>query len=553
MAVTDIPLKIRDANGNLQRLSTSEENYLAYQLGLNLAERSTGEVSALTLNSSGAVTVGSHTDTFYTDPVGTAPGSSISAPSTVVTTLYQVDGNADSSGLDWRIPVGFEESDDSFREMVDSDFDSLVTRLVSVQTTNDYPGVYYLDSDGFSDPDWDVHITSVFSDTQTDGTTVNYNIFQRQTITPPTAVRPMAIKRTSGRTGDYDGGLQEFTDAQIKYTLGQRAKTVIMSSGIGTYQLRSSAQGAPTDPGNWVAKGIAVDTRKDVSDVNYVGSYGSDYVGTFAGTSTQQYAGQFTTGYTGAYARQYTGQYTGDFAGSYGSLVDKSYVGNYIGAASYVGLRSFAGSGTAQYAGTASQQFTGFYIRQYVRQFTGFYIRQYVGQYSGTYKRETNFAGFYFNNAQGEEFTGYYTGTQGFTGTFSGFYGGNVSKQFSGFYGGNVAKQYTGTVAAQYTGTTTVFYTGSRSFAGTASFAGTYTGQYTRQYVGSFTSNFSGQFTNQYAGVYSRQYTGVYAQQYAGVYTGQYTGVSYAQQYAGQTIQSSSSTIETYTLYVRTA
>lgn len=553
MPQLDIPLKIRDGAGNLQQLTTSEENYLAYQLGLNIAESNDSDVSILSIEPSSGIVVGYYSNTFYTDPVGTSPGSSISAPSSITTTLYQIDGNADSSGADWRYPVGYNDSDNSFREMEDSDFSSLMTRLLTSFATNEYPGCFRLDSDGFSDADWSVRINNVFSDTQTDGTTVNYNIFQRQSITAPTAVRPVYIKRDAGRTGVYDGGLQEYTDDEIKYTFGQKAKTYIMSEGIGTYQLRSSAQGAPTAPGTWVARGIALDTRKEVSDTNYAKSYAPAYTGVFAGSSTTQYTGQYAGDYIGLYTRQYTGQYTGDFAGTYGGLVNKTYIGNYIGAASYSGLRSFAGSTTAQFTGTASQQFTGFYIRQYVGQFTGFYIRQYVGQFSGTYKSASNFSGFYFNNSIGENFVGYYTGERGFTGTFSGFFGGGVAKTFSGFYGGNVAKQYTGTVSAQYTGITTAFYTGTRFFTGTASYAGSYTGQYTRNYTGNFTSQFSGQFSSQYAGSFSRLYTGQYARQYLGQYTGNYTGVDYTAQYAGQTIQSTPTTIETYTLYIRTA
>lgn len=557
MAVTDIPLKIKDVDGNLQRFSTSEENYLAYQMGLGLAERSDSDVSALTLNSSGATEVGSYTNTFYTDPVGTHPGSSITAPSSITTTLYQVNGNADSSGSDWRIPVGFQEADKSFREMNDSDFDSLMSRLLTTYTTNDYPGVYKLDSDGFSDSDWDVHLSSVFSDTQTDGTTVDYNIFQRQSITPPSTVSPVFVRRSAGRSGSYDGGVQEFTDPQIKYTFAQKAKTLTMSNGIGTYQLRSSAQGAPSDPGTWVSKGIAIDTRKEVSDSNFTQSYASDYTGDFSGSSTTEYAAQFTTNYSGLYTKQYGGTYTGSYAGVYGGLLDKSYVGDYVGVRAFAGARTFSVTVPAQYLGTVSQQFTGFFLRQYTRQFTAFFVKSYVATFSGAYKREgSSYTASYRGSIPGPSFAFFpgpsYTATLSYIGEFSSFYVRWYTRQFSANFSGAVAKQYTGISQALYTGTTTNFYTGIRFFSGSRNFTGTYTGQFTRSYGGSFSGSFSGQFSSQYLGTYARQYTAQYAQQYLGSYTGSYSGAIYATQYAGQTIQSSSSTIETYTLYVRT-
>ena len=63
----------------------------------------------------------------------------------------------------------------------------------------------------------------------------------------------------------YDGssfdGFKEMTDAQIKYTLGQRAKTLRSTAGaIGAYQLRSGSQGAPILAGTWVARGSAQNT-----------------------------------------------------------------------------------------------------------------------------------------------------------------------------------------------------------------------------------------------------------------------------------------------------
>ena len=120
-------------------------------------------------------------------------------------------------------------------------------------------------------------------------TVATYNIYQRQTFSAPTAVRPVALKRSSGGSGTFQG-IQEMSDAEIKYTFGQRAKTRIMNGnkGVGTYILNSSTTGAPSETGTWVAKGTATDTRHTTTDTDYtqdfVGTFEQDFVGTFTGT-----------------------------------------------------------------------------------------------------------------------------------------------------------------------------------------------------------------------------------------------------------------------------
>ena len=60
------------------------------------------------------------------------------------------------------------------------------------------------------------------------------------------------------------------------------------TKGVGTYILNSSATGAPSETGTWVAKGTATDTRHTTTDTDYtqdfVGTFEQDFVGTFTGT-----------------------------------------------------------------------------------------------------------------------------------------------------------------------------------------------------------------------------------------------------------------------------
>ncbi len=58
------PLKIKDANGNIQQLTTTDENYVAYQVGLHLSTADSAEVGSLN-RSTGGDTVGTFSNTFF--------------------------------------------------------------------------------------------------------------------------------------------------------------------------------------------------------------------------------------------------------------------------------------------------------------------------------------------------------------------------------------------------------------------------------------------------------------------------------------------------------
>ena len=61
------PLKIKDANGNIQQLTTTDENYVAYQVGLHLSTADSAEVGSLN-RSTGGDTVGTFSNTFFNQP-----------------------------------------------------------------------------------------------------------------------------------------------------------------------------------------------------------------------------------------------------------------------------------------------------------------------------------------------------------------------------------------------------------------------------------------------------------------------------------------------------
>jgi hypothetical protein len=318
--------------------------------------------------------------------------------------------------------------------MTDTNFNACIDRLLSTVFTNDYPGTFELASSAPSG-DYTSEISNIFADTRTDGTTVNYSIFKRRTMTAPTTVRSIAIKRddASSKPDNFDG-LQEMTDDEISETFGERAKTRISASLIGTYQLRSSADGVPTDAGTWVAKGTATDTRQEKGDVDYTRNSTITSIDSFAG----DYIGDFTGNYLGEYAQDFVGDFTGNFAG------------NYIGAENY-------SSGSEQYTGT--------------------YTRTSIGPDA-------------FVSGQDNDYTGNFTGN----------------------------------------------YIGPINYVGIADYASTSTRNSTDTYTGNYSSTSTRNSTDDFVGNYGQDYVG-----------------DYIGNYAGSTILATNETIETYTLYVRTA
>ena len=490
MAIIDALLKIDDANGNLKKITATEENYLAYQAGIQLAQAGLSKVASL--NASGGVTVGTYTDTKFDQAVGTHPASSFTTITTN-TTIYQNSGTAPEDPP-FSKPVLWDKDPGEIEALNDTQLNTVVDRLLLTIFAGDYPGTYYLATSAPSG-DYSAHLSNVFTDTRADGTSVDYTIWKRQTMTPPTVVKTVKLEGTNG-------DLQRMNNAEIRTTFGQRAKTRIMSTGIGTYQLRSSSDGAPTDPGTWVAKGTATDTKQQTADQNYT----RDSTRVSTRDSTRNFTRVSQRNYGANYARVYDGNYVGtteyvgaNFAGNYtGNYSGNSFIGNYTDDA-------YAGNYVATYASESD----------FLRTFTRTSARVFVGC---TFFEGTFYDGF----ARGYRAVAFFTGN--FTGNYDANYTGE--RGFNQDFIGNYTGDYAGNYISDYDGD--------------------YTGNYTPNYVGPVT--YIGQYTAEYDAAYTADYDGDYVGNFIGNYTGNYIG-----DYVGETIQSSNETIETYTLYVRTS
>lgn len=410
------PLKLQSPDqGDLKRLSSTEENYLSYLVGQHLIETNT-DVGNLTLSSSGNLLTGSFIDTYFNEAVGTHPASSISSASTT-TNLYQIQGTASETDSDFRKPIAYYNPPtdgpssllEGVHEMADSDMNIFVDRLNARIALSDYLGQFKL---GSSSPgaDYAVFTSNVFSDTQTDGTQVDYNIYRRETQSSPTSIldsdgavtKLMSVKRSGGKTGTFQG-LTPMTTRQMKVSLGQRAKTRrAPSNAIGSYQLRSSSQGQPAT-GSWRAVGTATNTKKDLVETAYARTRVSAYLRTSSRaytrtstrTSTRDFAGNYIGNYnrtfTGNYTRTFTGNYTGNFIGNYnrtrvsayGRTRSSNFAGNFTGDYS----RDFLGNYTRNFEGGYARAYEGVYSRSFSRTFIGDYSRDFAGDYSRDFTR----------------------------------------------------------------------------------------------------------------------------------------------------------------------
>jgi hypothetical protein len=406
-----VPVKLKDsaAPSELQTFTSTEENYLAYQAGLQLSASAN---SGLQLTDTGTnYIIGTFTDTSYDDAVGTSAEAGL-ATTTVTTTVRQRGSTATTSGSDYRVPVKnlTESGQQVIREMNASDLNTLLDRLISRIFTSDYPGSFQLATSAPS-ADYQEYVSNVMTDTRSDGASLQYNIYRRNAMTAPTKVLPFAIKRSSGRTGTYQG-LQLMSDAQVKYSLGQLAKTRIASSqtGVGNYRIFSSAQGNPAAnslSGTWVSKGTATDTRQAIVSANYtrgrVSNFNrtrsSNYQRTSTRTSNRNFSAAYTRIRSSAYARIRTSNYTGNFIGN--------FLGDYQRTSTRTSNREYQRTSTrtraSNYTGTVS------YTGDYSRNFAGNFSTTYVGNYS----RATNFTGNFVGSAIGGGSGGFYSVTAG--------------------------------------------------------------------------------------------------------------------------------------------
>lgn len=534
--MSSVPLKLKDsaAPTELQQMSTTEENYLAYQVGLGFASLDSSSVNQLGVDLSGSNrTVGTFTDTSYDSAVGTH--SNLLTISQTDSIIRQKTGTATIVDTNYRVPVSMRDSDGQtiIDEMDGTKLNPLLDRIASRIYTSDYPGTYKL---GTSAPsaDYSVNLANVMTDTRSDGHSLTYNIYKRNTMTAPTTVRPFAVKRSGGRTGTYQG-IQAMTDTQINYSLGIKIRNRISgnANSVGSYKVLSSATGTPTNAGfagTWQAKGTATDTRQDVALATYTRSRASTYTttrssafsadyqrtraSTFLRSSTVSRSSTYTDTYTKTRTSNYSPAFVGDFIGNYTTTTSDSFT--RTSTRTDVFTRATQGSFTGNYSSTA--QYTG----NYTRNFTGNYLgTPYSRSFSRTLYVSVDQETFYYSSFFSQDFTRTTTQDYQRTSTVGSSYQRTSTVTFTGNY--TSLSSYVG----NYTGGTVQDFTrNSQRITSTnfsRNFIGDYVGNFTRtrnsNYARNFEGNYSRNFTGNFTGDYTRNFIGNYLRNYSSSYS----------------------------------
>ncbi len=383
----------------LQEMTDAEiEQYYSAILTKDFADNTDGSGTAeININGGSGTTIGTATDTKRDDAVGTHPTDG--ASSTVTTyTAKQIETAASESitnrplGYVSSGTVGVHEFDDT--ELDTDILDKVVDDFVA---QGDYTiGQYKLSTSSPSGGTWTSRYT--LANTEVDGTTTNYYIWQKTTATSSAVDNYKPLKVTGG-----GAGVQEMTVAEMEQIV-PNLRNYMISSGKGKYVLQAAAPGS----GTWVDQGSFIDTKKEVAAQNYTGAYSGTYTGSYTG------------GYTGA--KNYAGNYTGA----------KNYAGSYVGTSGYSGTYT----GTSGYAGNYSGNYTGNYAADYDGYAGTTYSGTYTGTYTGYYTGAKNYTGYYTG---AKTYGGTYTGTSAYAGTYTG------TSAYSGSYSGNYTGYYSGT------------------------------------------------------------------------------------------------------------
>jgi len=465
-----IPLTLSAlGNGAVDAIPSSQENYYAQNgASVLISEFPSGDSAyygALSTDPNNS-SIGSYTDTFYNEPVGTHPGSSLSIGSTT-TTLYQNKGDSVDAFAEWSRTVAADSSGDIY-EMDSDSFYRWGYRLLETALTNEEPGCFRINS-SIPGGEYEVYKSVLFQDTVASGST-DYNLYRKRSTTsvyfPPTYYT-LQLKDSDAH---HIQEMQGTTAVRSAYFAMRHAE---QNSGLGDYLLLSDSDGSPTDlgyTGTWVARGVALDTRHQTQIQQYLGTFTSQFTG--------QYTGNFTGQYTGVSYANFADQYSGSRVNIYSG--SRTYSANYAGSRNYASVvGQYAGSrnyGLAQYGGSRN-------YASVVGQYAG--SRNYasvVGEYSGVRDIPQSFAGV-------RQFSANYGGSRNYSAAYTG------SRNYSGEYAGTRPVPIQRPAQVLNPGN----FNGQRNFVGTRTVAlGAYS-QFERQFVTSYVI-FSGQRQTGYTG-----------------------------------------------------
>ena len=303
------PLKIESANV-LREMTDAELDYAVYRVLTTFASTTTGtgSVQVNPADTTNLTNLGTFTDTVRNEVVGTHPATGAITSNNFV--FYQ-DRTTFSESFDR--PVEFTSG--AMAEQNDNNLNSTIINRALSNLAAGGIGSYVMQPSAPASGTWTEVATISNTIKKTSGAnavdTNTTKIWKKTNDTAPTVNRP--IKK------DGTNNFQEMTDAEIN-SLAARLRNRIVATGIGTYQLATSAPGG----GTYVAAGSGfTDTRRVRAAVNYTntftGTFSNTFTGFFSNTFSNTFSQNFAQDFAGTYSRYaaYSGAFLGNFTGYY--------------------------------------------------------------------------------------------------------------------------------------------------------------------------------------------------------------------------------------------
>ena len=344
------PLRINNTTPkSLREMSDAGMNYIAYKVLQSFASSTSGR-GTVRVNSGVGTNIGAFIDTARPNAVGTHPvGTTVN--STTYTFYQELSGAESQTGM--IRPISWLSG--YLKEGSDAQIDADICRRIASIISAGGLASYTLSAGTPAGGTWTQ--LSAISDTSQTGTSTT-RFWRKTGDTAVAAVRPM-------KWDSALSGVKEMNDSEIA-TLVKRFRNYIINSGVCQYR----AQGTAPVGGTWVQAGAAfTDTRQQVANVNYSGTYTQAYAGAYAGGYAQAYAGSYTQNYAQAYAGGYAQAYVLYYSGR---------IGGY-----------YTGYFTGYYTNYFAQAYTGYYSQNYTGYYTGYYSSSYTGAYTGLTVKST--------------------------------------------------------------------------------------------------------------------------------------------------------------------
>ena len=319
---------------SIKEMTDSEMNWIAHRILLAFASSDSGR-GRVRVNTGTGTDIGTFVDTKRPGSIGDHPvGTTVNSTNY---TFYQELTGTETEGHN--SPVVFDTTLDGLQKASNARLNADINRRTFDIMSAGGLASYRLSANAPAGGTWTTIATITDTSLDADITT---KLWRKTSETAPTVVRPLVFDSVLD-------GIQMISDAESSLLLEQYIN-YILSTGKGQYKAQSSA---PTTGGTWVQMGDAFsDTRQQIGDVNYSGTYTGYSSANFIGYSQQSFTG--TTSYASpAYSQAYGLNY-----------------GGYI---------------RAYYTG----YFTGYFTPTFTQDYTGTYTQNYTGTYDGTYTGTT--------------------------------------------------------------------------------------------------------------------------------------------------------------------